>query len=121
MPLRNSKSMTQPALINLHYNEFSQEFQYYIFGIKLDRYVKGCNSLNDLSNKVCVPNKTEYLHLTMFSMITGSNESKTLTKHVSCECNCRFDCRKYNSDQCCNNDKCRYECKKRHVCEENGN
>ena len=75
--------MTQPALINLHYNEFSQEFQYYIFGIKLDRYVKGCNSLNDLSNKVCVPNKTEDLHLTMFSMITGSNESKTLTKHAN--------------------------------------
>ena len=24
-------------------------------------------------------------------MITGINESKTLTKHISCECKCRFD------------------------------
>ena len=27
----------------------------------------------------------------MFNMITGINESKILTKHISCECKCRFD------------------------------
>ena len=32
-------------------------------------------------------------------MITGINESKTLTKHISCECNCKFDVRKCNSVQ----------------------
>ena len=50
-------------------------------------------------------------------MIKGKNESKTLTKHISCECKCRFDGRKCNSDQWWNNNKCRCECKKRHVCE----
>ena len=45
-------------------------------------------------------------------MITGINEPKTLTKHISCICKCRFDGRKCNSDQCWNNDKC--ECKKHH-------
>ena len=30
-------------------------------------------------------------------MITGINESKTLTKHISCECKCRFDGEKCNS------------------------
>ena len=50
-------------------------------------------------------------------MITGINESKTLTKHISCECKCKFDGRNCNSDQWWNNDKCRCECKKRHVCE----
>ena len=39
-------------------------------------------------------------------MITGKNESKTLTKHVSWECKCRFDGRKWNADQWWNNDKC---------------
>ena len=29
--------MIQPTLINLHPNEYSQEFQYYPFGVKLDR------------------------------------------------------------------------------------
>ena len=48
----------------------------------IDRCVGNCNTLNDLPNKECVPNKTEYLNLSMFNMITGINESKTLTKHI---------------------------------------
>ena len=53
-----------------------------------------CNTLNGLSNKVCVPNKTEGLNLCIFNMITGISESKILTKHISCECKCNFDGRK---------------------------
>ena len=51
--------MIQSTLINFHTNEYSQEFHYYPFAVKLDRYVESCNTLNDLSHKVCVPNKTE--------------------------------------------------------------
>ena len=36
------------------------------------------NTLNNLSNKVCVPNKTEELNLRICNMIAGINESKTL-------------------------------------------
>ena len=97
--LSNQKCMSQPTLINSHPNEYLQEFPYYPFAVKLDRCVGSCNTLNDLSNKVCVPNKTEDLNLSVFNMITGINESKTLTKHISCECKCKFDGRKCNSDQ----------------------
>ena len=54
--LSNQKCMIQPTLINLHPNEYSQELHYYSFPDKLDRCTGSCNSLNDLSNKVCVPN-----------------------------------------------------------------
>ena len=47
----------------------------------------------------CVPSKTENLNLSVFNMITGINESKALTKHMSCECKCKFDGKKCNSDQ----------------------
>ena len=50
-------------------------------------------------------------------MITGINESKTLTKHFSCEFKCRFDETKCNTNQWRNNDKWRCECKKIHVFE----
>ena len=53
--------------------------------------------LNDLSNNVCVPNKTEDLNLSVFNIITGINQLKTLTKHISCEC--KFNGRKCNSNQ----------------------
>ena len=89
--LNNQKCMTQPALINLHPNEYSQEFHYYPFAVKLDRCVGSCNTLNDLFNKVCVPNKIEDLNLSVFNMITGINELKSLTKHISCEYKCKFD------------------------------
>ena len=95
----------------------NKEFRYFLFSIKLHRWVGSCNTLNDLSNKACVLNKTEDLNLSMFNMITGINESKTLTKHISCECKCKFDGRNCNSDQRWNNDKCRCECKKRYACE----
>ena len=65
-------------------------------------------------------NRTEGLNLNVFSMITGINESKILTKHLSCKCGSKFDGRKCNSNQKCNSDRCQCECKKLkeyHVCQ----
>ena len=115
--LSNQKCIIQPTLINLHPNKYSQEFHYYSFPVKLDRCVGRYNTLNDLSNKVCVSNKIEYLNLSVFNTITGINEPKTLIKHISHECKCKFDGRNWNSDQWWNNNKCRCECKKSHACE----
>ena len=89
--LSNQKCKIQPTLISLHANEYNQEFHYYPFAVKLDRCVGSGNTLNDLSNKVSVPNKTEDLNIYVSNMITGKNESKILTKGISCKCKCRFD------------------------------
>ena len=67
--LSNQKYEIQPTLINLHCNEYIQEFHYYPFSFKLDRCAGSCNTINDLSNKVCVPNETEDLNLSVFNMI----------------------------------------------------
>ena len=72
----------------------------------LDKSFGISNTLNDSYNKVCVPNKTEYLNLSVFNMIAGINESKTLTRNISCGCNCKFDGRKCNLNQWWNNGKC---------------
>ena len=114
---KQSEIMTQPTFINLHPNEYSQEFHYYPFAVQLDRCVGSCNTLNDLSNKVCVPNKTDDLNLSVFNMITGIDKSKTLTKHISCEWKCKFDGQKSNSHQWWNSNKCRSGCKKHNICE----
>ena len=50
-------------------------------------------------------------------MSTRINESKTLIKHISCEC--KLDGKKCNSNQKKNNDKCQCKCKnseKHRVC-----
>ena len=90
--LSNQKCEKKPTLINLHPNECSREFYYYPFPVKLDRCAEIFNTLNGLSNKACIPNKTENLNQRVFNMITGINEFKTLTKHISYECWC--ECKK---------------------------
>ena len=118
MSLVNQKCMTYSTLINLHPNEYSHEFHCYPFVVKSDKCLESCCTLNDLSKKVCVPNKTEDLNLSVFNVIAGINESKILTKHILCECKCRFEGGECNSDQWWINDKCLCACKKRHICEE---
>ena len=54
--LNNQKCMVQPKLISLHLNEYSQGLLYYPFVADLDKCVASCNTLNDLSNIVFLPN-----------------------------------------------------------------
>ena len=58
--------MIQPNLVNLYPNEYIQELYYYLFLVKLDRCVGSCNTLNSLSNKVCLPNKIEDLKVVQY-------------------------------------------------------
>ena len=67
--------------------------------VKLDRYNGSRNTLDDSSGRICVVNETENIGLNVFNTIIRKNESKTLTKHISCECKCKFDDRKCNSNQ----------------------
>ena len=83
--LRNQQCMTQATFINLHPNEYYQGRRYHSFVVNLDTYVGSCKTLNDLSNRLCVPDKAEDLNLNVFNMITEINKSKTLTKSISCK------------------------------------
>ena len=58
--LSNQKcaSFNLPLLIYILINTIKNYL--YPFAVKLDRSVGSCNTLNDLTNKVCVPDKTEY-------------------------------------------------------------
>ena len=72
--------MTQPTLINLHPNEYSQELHYYPFVINLDRCTGGCITLDDLWNRVCVPNETKDLNVIMFNHDYRNKRIKYINK-----------------------------------------
>ena len=65
--LSNLKHEIQSTIINLHPNEYNKEFHYYQLAIKLDICVGSCNTLNDLSNKLCVSNEIEDLNLSFLT------------------------------------------------------
>ena len=51
------KCITKLNIISLHPNEYSEKIHNYPFEVTLDKCAGSCNTLNDLSSKVCVPNK----------------------------------------------------------------
>ena len=50
-------------------------------------------------------------------MVTAKNDSKTWAKDTWCKCKCKFDARKFKSNQKLNIVKCRCECEKHQICE----
>ena len=72
--------MPRHTLINLHLKELWFKnyvpriipgLCYYPYLVNLDRCVGSCNTPNDLSNRVYIPNKTEDLNRNAFSTFTG--------------------------------------------------
>ena len=43
-----------------------------------------CDTLNNLPDRVCVPNETEDLDLSVFDNIAGINEPKLLNMKIFC-------------------------------------
>ena len=66
MFLINQKCKIQPTLFNLHHNEHNPELHYYGSAEKLGRCAESCNTLNDLSNRVCVQMKQK-IYITVCS------------------------------------------------------
>ena len=76
------------TIINLN----PAELKYYPYMISLDK----CNgSCNVLSPKICVPEET---NVEAFNIITNKNEAKTMAKHISYDCKCKFNSATCNSN-----------------------
>ena len=78
LSLNDNSCIARLNLINLNYVELKN----YPFIVSLDKRNGGCNVL---SPKICVPEKTKDINIRVFNLITNKNETKTMTKHVSCE------------------------------------
>ena len=52
-------------------------------------------------------------------MIANKNEAKTMTKHILCDCKCKFNSTTCNSNQQWNSETCICECKNYHKRKEN--
>ena len=83
------------------------EFKHYPFMINLDEFSGSCNVL---SPKICVPMKIKDINLKAFNMIKNEIGAKAMSKHISCDCECKFNST-CNSNQKWNNETCQCECK----------
>ena len=66
---------------------------------------------NVLSPKIRVPKEKKDINVKAFNMITKKDETKTMTEHIWCDCNRKFNNTACNSKQKWNNKTCHFECK----------
>ena len=95
MFLNEESCTTRSTLIDLN----PVVLNYYPFMISLDKCSESCYTVNDLSTKICVPNKTKYVNGNVFNIITRVNEAKMLLKLISCDYKCKFHITTCNSNQ----------------------
>ena len=85
--LSNEPCMVRPTAIDLN----PIELNYYPFMISLDKCNGSCNAADNLSTKIGLPGKTKDVNVKVFNMIKRINEAKTLVKHFSYDCYCKFN------------------------------
>ena len=112
MSLNNEPCMIRSFLVNSN----PVELKYYPFMIILDKCSGSCNSVDDLSTKICVPSTTKDINVKVFTMITNKNKAKPIVKHISCDCKFRFSSTTCILNQKWNNETCQCESKIYRTC-----
>ena len=107
--------MIRPTVIDLN----PVELNYYPFMVGLDKYSESWNSVDDLSGKICVPNKTNDVNVKACDMVTNKNETTTMLKHISCDCKWKYNSTACSSNRKLNNDISQCECKSYRKCRKN--
>ena len=69
MSLNNQSYMTRPTVINQNLYEYNLGLRYYPFMVNLNIYNGSCNTLNDPSDRICVPNKIKGIELSVLNTI----------------------------------------------------
>ena len=67
--LNNEPYMIRLTLIDLN----PVELNYYPFMIVLDKFSKNCSSFENLSTKICIPDKTKDINIKVFNMIANQS------------------------------------------------
>ena len=65
---------------------------------------------------MCSKKKTKDINVKVSNMITNKNLAKIMTKHISCDCKCKFNSTTCNSKQKWNNETSQCECKNYRTC-----
>ena len=81
----------------------------FLFSIKTSKCSGGCNNINNPCAKLCVPDLSKSVKV--FSLVSGTNETRRVEWHEMCKCKCRFNSSVCNNKQHWNDDKYRCECK----------
>ena len=105
--MNNQRCKTRTKIININNNEP----MFYPFNIKVNKYSRSCNNINNPYAKLYVTDVVESINVKVFNLISFSNQTKHIEWHKTCKCKCRSNSSVCNNKQRWNKDKCRCECR----------
>ena len=72
--MNTQECRTRIKIININNNEP----ELYLFSIKVNNSSRSCNNINDLYDKLCVPNVAKSINVKVFNLMSFSNQ----TNHI---------------------------------------
>ena len=84
---------------------------FFPFNIKTSKCSGTCNNINHPYAKVCVLDVVKNLNVTVFNLMSRTNETRHMEWHKTRKCECNFGANICNNKKRWNNDKCWCECK----------
>ena len=91
--LNNQECQVRPEIANVN----CEEPVFFPFSIKTSKCSGSCNNINDPYAKLRVPDVNKNLNVTVFNLMSRTNETRHIEWHEICKCKCRLD------DSVCNN------------------
>ena len=115
--MNNQECKVRPEIININSNEPS----FYPYTVKISKCRGSCNNINDPYAKLYVPDVSKNMNVKVFNLISRTNETRYITWHETCKCQCRLEGSVFNNKQRWIGGKCRCECKEligKGICDE---
>ena len=105
--MKNQECKVRPEIININSNNPI----FYPFSVKINRCSGNCNNINDPYARICVSDTAKNLNVKVFSLMSRTNETKSIKWHETCNCIYRLNKIICNNKQRWNKNKCRFEWK----------
>ena len=104
----NQKCMPRPKILDV--NEGVGEALFYLYNVKLNKCSGSCNTLDNSTEKLCVPNVIKGLNMKVYNFLTILNETRNVLWHESCKCVCKLNSSICNNKRIWNSNACRCDC-----------
>ena len=98
--MTNQERKVRPQIVNVN----SNEPVFYPFSIKTSKCSGSCNNINDPYAKICVLDVVKDLNVTVFNLMSRTNETKHINWHETCKHKCKLDASVCNNKQRWNDD-----------------
>ena len=105
--MNNQECKVRPQIVNVN----GDDPVFFPFSIKTNKCSGICNNVNDPCAKFRVPDVIKNLNVKVFTLVSGTNETRSREWHETSKYKCRFNSSVCNSKERWNYGKCGCECK----------